>query len=254
MDYAQVVLDGEAEWFELLARTWRPSKRMHGALAVTTGVRSNTENGIAVDPTTVDLDDLEIAIDWLRSSGLPASCVLVKPSDSTVIGKLIALGLRADDAGNEMGRSLAGYEAKPSVQTCDIVEATTAAELFDGLVSLGDEWYDHADRDEALRLYLEIGLGAGSPVRHWTARVQNTTVALATSFCFADVVVLLHCGVDAAHRRRGIATALTHARLSSAMASGARTAVLSPSPDGYELHRQLGFELVSSHPNRWFHI
>lgn len=77
---------------------------------------------------------------------------------------------------------------------------------------------------------------------------------MATSFRFDHVVVLSQCGVLPGHRRRGIATALTAARLTAAIAQGATTAVLSPSPDGYELHHHLGFDLVRSHPDRWFHL
>ena len=77
---------------------------------------------------------------------------------------------------------------------------------------------------------------------------------MATSFLYDETVVLLHCGVDPAHRRRGVATALTDARLRAAISSGATTAVLSPSPDGYELHNQLGFDCVPACPDRWLHI
>ena len=82
----------------------------------------------------------------------------------------------------------------------------------------------------------------------------DTAIAMATSFRFDRSVVLLHCGVVESERRKGIGTALTEARLSAAFDEGTTSAVLSPSPDGYELHSQLGFELDRCLPDRWFYV
>ena len=255
MDYSELVLDAHIAWFELLARTGHARRRIPGALAVRSGVGSNTDNGVAVDPDVVDLRQLEPVINWLRRSDAPASCVLARPASTTALARLVSLGLAADIGGNEMGRSLHGYcSHSAAIDGYEVVEAITEADVMRGLLALGDDWYDDDDRRRRLRLDVAIGFGPESLVRHWVARHRGIPVAMATSFLHDETVVLLHCGVDPAHRRRGVATALTDARLRAAVSSGATTAVLSPSPDGYELHSQLGFECVPAHPDRWFHI
>lgn len=255
VDYAEVVLRGHVAWFELLARVGSDSRRVAGALAVVTGVQSNSDNGIAVDPETVDLGGLEALLAWLRASDVPASCVLTKPADAATLRRLGSLGLTPDNDGREMGRSLDGYQPpRPTARGYEIAEATTAADVMDGLLALGDDWYEGQDREARHRLDLCVGVGRRSPVRHWVARRRGVPVAMATSFRVGDVVILQRCGVDALHRRRGVATALTAAWLPAAIADGATAAVLSPSPDGYELHRHLGFSLVRSHHDRWFHF
>jgi hypothetical protein len=254
VDYSELVLGAHIAWFQLLDRAGCASRRIPGALAVKTGVGSNTDNGVAVDPDSVDLRELEAVVSWLRYDGPPASCVLVKPATPPMLERLGSLGLVADNTGNEMGRSLGSYRPTRATGDYAIVEAVTEAEILQGLVALGDDWYDDEDRQRRLRIDMTIGIGPASPVRHWVAYHQGNAIAMATSFRYDRTVVLVHCGVDPAHRRRGVATALTSARLAAAISSGATTAVLSPSPDGYELHSRLGFDRVATHPDRWFHI
>ena len=255
MDAAELVLAGHLAWFELLAGAGARVRRFDGGIAVVSGVQSNTDNGVAFDPVVGDLDALDAAIGWVRTSDVPASCLLASAPDAPTLERLGSSGLRADNDGNDMGRTLDDWRSGKRVpHGLEIVEVRSASELIDALAALGGDWYDADDRRSLAGISERIGFGDGSSLRHWVAAFDGTPVGMASSFLVGDTVVLERCGVAATHRRHGIATALTDARLVAAVLAGARRAVLSPSPDGYELHRHLGFTLAPSHANRWFHI
>ena len=55
-------------------------------------------------------------------------------------------------------------------------------------------------------------------------------------------------------RRRGIGRALALTRLREATQRGSTIATLSPSPDGFELYRRLGFTVQPIPAGRWFHL
>jgi hypothetical protein len=255
MNHAESVLAGDIAWIELLATVGFPSYRMTGGLAVITRVPSNTDNGLVIDPALVDRHELRGAVRWLRASGVPASCILSERPEPDLVADLERLGLTADNDANAMGRSLLDYAPPvPTVSGYDVTEVLTMQDLCEGLAALGDEWYDERARRLRERVDAAVGFGTDARVRHWVARASGRAVAMATSFRFGDVVALASCGVQPAHRRRGVARALTGARLRAAITDGATSAVLSPSHDGYLLHRQLGFELVPVLADRWFHI
>ena len=76
VDHGDAVLAGYVAWFEQLARSGAQSRRFAGGVAVIGGTSSNTDNGLAIDPSHVPGGELRDAIAWLRSANLPCSCVL----------------------------------------------------------------------------------------------------------------------------------------------------------------------------------
>ena len=251
------MLAGYVAWFEQLARSGAQSRRFTGGVAVIGGTSSNTDNGLAIDPSHVPGGELRDAIAWLRSANLPCSCVLTATAPVSVLQSLAVLQVVPDNQASVMGRSLIDYE--PDHRPLDdlaVVEALSEDEVLDGLNALGDDWYEPQERQVRLRNDLAIGLGPASTTRHWVAKMDDSgaVVAMATSFQFDKTVFLLHCGVQPTYRRRSIGRALTTARLAAAAAAGATTAVLAPSPDGYQLHRQHGFQAMALPYDRWFHI
>ncbi|MET0418106.1 MAG: GNAT family N-acetyltransferase, partial [Actinoplanes sp.] len=172
---------------------------------------------------------------------------------------LIDRGLEPERTGNDMGRSLAGFDPDatglPAPQW-QITEVTDAHALRQNQrVYAEDGWWDEAgELDHRVDVAIRLGFGPGRPIRHWTASHQGVRVGAATSFQFDDAVLLLHCCVTARRRRHGIGTALTRVRLATAARQGAVRAVLFPSPDGYHLHHSLGFGLAPVRPDRWFYL
>lgn len=256
MDIAELSLASQAAWFELLAEHGYESRRSTGALAVVTGLASNSENGVVTDGRGLgDIRALMGLIDWVAGRGVPASLILREPASRESLAELERRGLLSERSAHEMGLTL-GEDAMPSATSPAAVvdEVREESALRAGLQALGQEWFEDDDLDRRFELYSRIGYGPGSTVRHWTAERAGSIVGMASSFRFDDIVALTGCGVRAPFRRRGIATALTGCRLRAAFADGARSAILSPSPDGYELHRHLGFTLVPLPPDRWFYL
>jgi GNAT superfamily N-acetyltransferase len=259
VDVAEGVLKGQAEWFRLLADRGCPHLQADAALAVTSGLFSNTENGIVVSSrAAATLETVIELVRWVTERHVPASLVLTDVVGDDVVECLIDAGLTPENAGHEMGMPLVP-DALPAFsvnRNVDIREVSDELTLCDGLRVLDEDgWFDEPGEYERRRVVAaRVGYGAGSPVRHWVAYRGSRPVGMATSFRFCDTVVLAHCCVAEDQRRRGIGTALTSARLEAAYRSAARLAVLSPSPDGYELHRSLGFTLVDSPQDRWFYL
>ena len=225
----------------------------HGGFAAKTALASNTDNGIIIDPTIVDVDALAASVAWLHGS--PASCVTLTEPNPAMLETMTRLGLVADNTANEMTQTLHNSNLVAAVP-----DGYSIVEIHDDqpeLLDLGVEaldWHDPDDRRRRVRVESAFGLGPGSALRRWLAMRHATAVGLATVFRFDYIVELQRCGIQPAHQRRGLASALTAVRLHAAVADGACVSVLSPSPDGYKLHRRLGFTLVRVKPNRWFHV
>jgi hypothetical protein len=175
MNYAESVLAGDVAWIELLASVGFPSHRLTGGLAVITGIPSNTDNGLVVDPALVDRHELEGAVGWLRASGVPASCILSERPEPDLVADLERLGLTADNDANAMGRSLLHYEPPAStVNGYDVAEVLTIQDLREGLAALGDEWYDERARRLRERVDAALGFGTESRVRHWVGAGERS--------------------------------------------------------------------------------
>lgn len=256
VNIAETGLAGQVAWFQFLAQSEAAHAWEDGTgLAVVTGLSSNSDNGIVVDRAALsDERAVRSLVDKVLAHGVPASLVLSEPAAESEIGFLLELGLRPENSANEMGRSIGRRPAISPPPDVEIAEVTDRESLHAGLQALGADWFDETECLKYGGCYERLGFGPGHRVRHWTAMEDGQVIAMATSFRFAEVVTLMHCGVVESERRRGIATALTAARLSAALDDGATSAVLSPSPDGYQLHRQLGFHLSPTLPNRWFYL
>lgn len=249
-------LAGQVAWFRFLAETDAARSWEEGSgLAVVTGLSSKSDNGIALDRAALmNEQTVRSLVERVLACGVPASLVVSEPSPESETGVLLELGLEAENSANEMGRSI-GHRPEISPPTgVEIDEVLDRELLHAGLQALGTDWFDEDESIRYLGCYAQLGCGPGRRLRHWIASHDGHVIAMATSFLFADVVTLMHCGVVESERRRGVATALTAARLGAALDDGATKAVLSPSPDGYRLHRQLGFEVSAMPSNRWFYL
>jgi len=259
VDVGELVLGAQAAWFRLLAERGAAHVEVDGGLAVASGLPSNTENGAVVVPGVLDRPgDLDLLLGFLRSRAVPASLLLERAVDAQHVHALTGRGLRPENAGHEMRRALTRADAAghPPPAGVDVREVTDDVQLRDGLrVYDGDGWFEEpGELDGHHELATRVGYGPCGPVRHWVAHRESQPVGAASSFLVGDTVVLVRCCVLAAHRRLGVATSLTQARLAAAAAQGARQAVLSPSPEGARLHEALGFALVASRPDRWFYL
>jgi GNAT superfamily N-acetyltransferase len=252
VDVGEVGLRAQAAWFRELAACGCEALAVDGGLAVASGVESNTENGAVVSPA-IRPGELDRLVEWLRRRGRPASVIMTGGTDAGLARGLTDRGLRAENGGTEMGRSLTGADSlePPAGIVSAVIDPAALRDSYQ--VYLADGWFDGPGEVDP-QIGLAERLGFGRRVRHWVARYDGAAVGAASSFRFGDTVALVRCCVALPVRRRGIGTALTRARLAAAHRDGAVQAVVSPSPDGYQLHRSLGFELAPVPPDRWFYL
>ena len=257
MDIGEAAVWAQIAWFRLLAGSGFPRLELAGGLAVASGLHSNTENGAVLDPRSEAAPALRA---WLTVHDLPASVLLTAVADAQTVAHLNRLGLEPENGGNEMGADLSTLRLPvgdpPDIRITEVTEGRDLADAF-GIFDDAD-WFTNGELPRRIAAAQRIGYGPGSPVRHWVARAGKDPVGAATSFtCRAPhepVVTLAHCCVAQPYRRRGIGTALTRARIAAAHHDGVQWVVLSPSPDGYQLHRTFGFATVPTPHDRWFYL
>lgn len=244
----------QAAWLRLLAAAGYPVLAGRGgSFAVRTGIWSNTENGVVL---TAEAFDDPAALDALLSharEASPASAVLLSPPDPDDVAALIGRRWRPERGAQDMVGPLVipGRDDPAGVEVREVLDEAGRVAHVD--VFAGDGWFEAADRDAELALARRLGPGDG--VRRWVALDGVGPVGAASSVLVkgTDVVSLDGLCVVHPHRRRGIGTALTRARLRAAAADGARRVHLSPSPDGAALHGALGLTARPTPPDRWFY-
>jgi GNAT superfamily N-acetyltransferase len=255
VDISEVAQRAQEAWLRHLAAAGFDQIDAGSGFAVSTGLDSNTENGAVIGPAS----EPGVLLDWLRAKAVPASVLVSGPPDPEVTAGLIGAGLVPERTGNNMGRRLTGLDLDGGTALpagWRIGEVTGIRELRQNQrVYAGDGWWDESgELGRRIEIATRLGFGPGRPIRHWTASHQGVPVGAATSFRFGDAVLLVHCCVAGPWRRHGIGTALTRVRLAAAVREGAVQAVLFPSPDGYHLHRSLGFVPAPVHPDRSFYL
>ena len=89
-----------------------------------------------------------------------------------------------------------------------------------------------------------IGLGEGSPFRHFLARVNGEPAATCSLFLGAGVAGIYDVSTVPVHRQRGLGRSITQAAMREARARGYRMAILHSSELGAGAYRGLGFHEV----------
>jgi predicted N-acetyltransferase YhbS len=115
-------------------------------------------------------------------------------------------------------------------------------------------WFETAHARHALKgVYVDLGLAATAPLRHYVALRGEVALGMASAFFTGDVVLLAAVAVRPSARREGIGRALALVRLREARERHCSLAVLAPSPHGAEMYEAMAFESHLSPPDRWFY-
>jgi len=221
-------LEAQAEYLSYLRRAGE-TRDVDGAFAVKTGACSNTENGVVAHGPVADVGAI---VAWFAAA--PASWLDLGGANRDA---LVAMGARPENEGWEMSARLAdvALEAPAGVDVRQVEEL--------------DEWFELAGEDFAtLRPLYERLLGP--QFRLYVA----AGVGFAAAFYGETTALFTHVGVAEHARRRGVATALTAARLRDARERGCEHVVLGPSPDGARLYESFGLELRREPPDRWYYL
>jgi ankyrin repeat protein/ribosomal protein S18 acetylase RimI-like enzyme len=227
-------------------------------LAVITGVRSNTENGVLC--SELDGDDGRIAdlLAWFAERGAPAQWLVgerVAPPD---LGeRLVRAGCTAERTAVVMGAALADLALDAPEPEIGIVPVRDEAALARGLAVAEEAGVlDAGDADRARRIavWSSLGLDAGRPLQHRLAVRDGEVVGYVSAFAHEDAIEGLHLGVLPMHRRQGVGSALARHVLRESRDRGCRFAILGPTPDTIAFWRLLGFALRPWPADRSFYL
>lgn len=232
---AAYVRQAEGEVHEDPALTW-----------VTTRTRVPFYNGAV--RTRLDGDDADRAIETLVADFQARGwlvCWWVMPPDrpADLAARLAARGFTpwTNDLG--MTVDLSGVpEAVPLPEGVTVERVETMETLEEWLRAFGAGF---GVPESWLAVYGRLPLRvppAESRFRFYLARAGGVPVATSLWFPAPDAAVIDEIATIPAMRRRGIGTAVTHAALRDARASGYRTAVLVASEAGARIYRRLGFK------------
>jgi GNAT superfamily N-acetyltransferase len=222
------MIDVQAEYLAYLRRAG-DVREAEGAFAVKTGADSNTENGVVAHGPVADVEAL---VAWFAET--PAAWLDLAGANHDA---LVAAGAEPDTDAWEMSAPVADLliAAPRGIDVCEVREL--------------DRWFELAGDDYAtLRHAYEQLLGP--QLRFYVA----DDVGFAAAFYGETSALLTHVGVAEHARRRGVATALTAARLRDARDRGCERVVLAPSPDGAKLYESFGLTVQRTPPNRWYYL
>jgi GNAT superfamily N-acetyltransferase len=187
---------------------------------------------------------VDASIAALRARGVPGSWHVgpsMRPRD--LGARLSARGFV--EAGDEpaMALGLAALPAPPPAPPglrVERVRDERALGVWGKILSAG---FDGADEGAswAVSTFRRLGVGEGSPFRHYIARLERIPVATGSLFLHEGTAGIYFVFTSPRQRRLGVAAALTRALLEDARALGPRLAVLHASEMGHGVYRRLGF-------------
>lgn len=221
-----------------------------GWRAVRSGAQANDLNVVISSPGYVpEADVLSELGRWFGPA--PASW-LVADADPRLTEVLEAAGRVSERTARCCGRSLSESPAADQRAAVEVVHATGkhAEEWLDIAQRCG--WYDSDDERATRRAILESAASDPRQVA-LVARVAQEPVGMVRGWLSAPWVEIVDVAVLPSLRREGIGTTLVNRVLAWGLDGGARAAVASPSPDGWQLLQALAFENVPVVPDTWFY-
>jgi len=252
--YAELEWAAEAAYLRLLATSPLTDTRAVAGdgIAVITGVRSNTENGVVADAAP---DDLAALLAWFAEREAPARWLVgPTPEPPDLGGRLVDAGAIAETSAVLMGAELAALHRGVVSPEIRIVAVEDAA---------GFEAWSHAAQacrfidpgaQRARWAAVLASLPPDGPLRHRLALRDGAVAGFASYLVHGETALGLHVGVLPAQRRAGVGAALLVHVADEARRAGARVAVLGPTPETIPIYRGLGFVLRPALTHRSYYL
>lgn len=201
---------------------------------VATGVPGFPGANTAAVLEHAEVQDLEVALEWFRSRGIPGRFLLRSDEDAHLVAALQARG--APLLFTEPVLALPEDRAPPPAATGPLViaEVTSEADLERyGPVSWpSDQHYigrGIARQARDLGFVMHLGTLEGAPI------------ACSMTVVTGDLVAVYNVGVEPPYRRRGFGEAITWAAFRAGLERGGRHCWLGASEMGYPLYLKMGF-------------
>jgi GNAT superfamily N-acetyltransferase len=163
-----------------------------------------------------------------------------------LLERLVAHGLEAEFADDAMACDLTDWHPSKPADGVAIERVVDTATFHTWTETFAYGFGGRPGSSDAIfeRYYVDVAVGATSPIATYLARLDGEPVATAFGRSSGGVVGVYAVATVPAARRRGIGAAITSRLMTDAWAGGARLAVLSASDMGRSVYERLGFEAI----------
>ncbi len=218
-------------------------RRDGGALAVMTGARLPSLNGVWAERADPDPGSVAGLLGQVNAAGVP-HCLQLRPGSSPVLAELatarsmslageIPLMVMEDPAAIAQVPPPAGLALRElAPESAPLHNAVAAAgfgfpeELLTGLIT-----------PQVLRL---------PGVRGYVGEIDGQAVVTGLGVTLGDFVGVFNIATRPAHRRHGYGAALTARVVADGLHAGAKGSWLQSAPDGHAIYARLGFATIES--------
>ena len=196
---------------------------------------------LALDPATTPAN-VQTAIEWVESKGLPVSVQVRNDLDDQVRSAIEELGLVAD----EWPTPVMALEPIPADPPGSAVAPPADVALRTGGEELLDDWHAAIESGTTFRRIFGPTLGRDPRVRLAVAYLDDVPVSAAAAISSRSSVGVYAVGTVERARRRGIGRAVTWAAIEAGRTAwGSTIAILQSSEMGLPVYRSMGFEVIS---------
>jgi GNAT superfamily N-acetyltransferase len=200
-------------------------------------------NGVLVAAEPIDVSSI---LDRFRVRRLPMLWHLGPSSQAGLEAELTAAGCRFEEEEPIMVSDLKAPRAllqpPPGLQILQVEDSSGLAEFV--RIWMGTDEQDTVA--QLIRLRSATGYGPKASFEHLLGVLDGVPVACAAAFHGPEASEVQHVVTTWSARRRGIGAAMTSAVIARLRVRGARTAVLTASPDGAGIYGELGFRPVGT--------
>jgi N-acetylglutamate synthase len=218
-------------------------RRDGGALAVVTGARLPSLNGVWPEQSDPAPGSVAGLLDQVKAAGVP-HCLQLRPGSSPVLAELAAaramspdreipLMVLADPAAIEQARPPTRLEVRELAPESARVHTTLAAAGF----GFPEELVAPLITADVLRL---------PGVRCYVGEIEGQAVTTGLGVTLGAFVGVFNIATRPDHRRSGYGAAMTARVVADGLAAGAKGAWLQTAPDGHALYTRLGFQTIES--------
>jgi GNAT superfamily N-acetyltransferase len=214
-----------------------------GAVALVTGVRVPTLNGVWPERADPDPGSVAGLLDRVGAAGVPY-CLQLRPGSSPVLAELAAA--RGMSPGGEiplmvMEDPAALAQARPPAGLAVRELAPERARLHASVAAAGFEF-----PEELVARFITADVLRLPGVRCYIGEIDGQPVATGLGVTLGAFVGVFNIATLPTYRRRGYGAAITARVVADGLAAGAKWSWLQSTPDGHAIYARLAFRTIES--------
>jgi hypothetical protein len=242
-DTAAAALAGTLQHLQRAAGSDGWAVREGGAIAMVTGVKVATLNGVWTERASPDPDIVARLVDRVAATGLP-HCLQLRPGSGPALAGLAAVRGMSEHRESPLmvlrgPGQLDGARQAAGLQIRQLKPQDAELHVMVAAAGFGAP-------EELFRELLTPGLLSAPGVRCYVGEAGGQPVTTGIGVTIGSSVGVLNIATVPACRGRGYGAAITARVVSDGLAAGASWSWLQSSPAGYGVYERLGFQTVES--------